>query len=344
MRAHIGALIEIKFVLQGEHMAIGVNRDPGMVTLLARMVRSHQVLAPVLDPFDRPLEPHCRQADEKVFRVELAADAEPAAGIAFLQYNTGRTAAEHARQAIAVAVRHLGRAIELQHIARAVVTRQGAARFQRHAAVPADFEVERDNGIGRGKRGIDLAIAFPQDQRFGREARREAARRRGGIQYRRELFGLDRDKIGGIFREIRVGREYRGHRLADIAQSISCQQRLPVRSQRLVCGVAKIDRRQIGDIGRGPHRHHARRRQRHRAVDAAQQRMRIRRAHHPHMELMRERDIADELSLSSDQRPILEPRHRAAENSPPGCLRPGAHAAPPRNSANAARTAAAMFW
>src|SRR5947208_14814939 len=105
----------------------------------------------------------------------------------------------------------------------------------------------------------------------------------------------------------------------------------------------KIARRQIAVVGRGPYRDHTRRRQRHRAVDAAQQRMRIRRAHHPHMELMRERDIADELSLSSDERPILEPRHRAAENSAPGCLRPGAHAAPPRTSANAARTAATMF-
>src|SRR5205085_2197050 len=89
----IGALVEIKLVLQREHMAVGIYCDPGMVALLARMVRGHQVLAPVLDPFDRPLEPHCRQADEKVLRVELAADAEPSAGIAFLQHNTGRAAA-----------------------------------------------------------------------------------------------------------------------------------------------------------------------------------------------------------------------------------------------------------
>jgi hypothetical protein len=61
------------------------------------------------------------------------------------------------------------------------------------------------------------------------------------------------------------------------------------------------------------------------------------------MELMRERDIADELSLSSDQRPILDPRHRAAENPSGECVPFGAHADPSRISAIAARTAVTMF-
>ncbi len=223
MCAHIGALIEIKLILQCEHAAIGIHRDPGMVALLARMVGGHQVLTPVLDPFDRPREPHCREADEKILRVELAADAEPATGIAFLQHDPGRAASEHAHQAVTVAMRHLGRAVELQHIARGIVPRQGAARFQRHAAVPADVEVERNNGMGRCKRGIDIAITFPHDERFGREARGKAARRSRGGQYRRQLFGLDRHEIGGIFRQIRVGREHRRDRFADIAQPVSRQ-------------------------------------------------------------------------------------------------------------------------
>src|SRR5580704_17464959 len=42
------------------------------------------MLVPVLDPFDGPPQSHCRDADKKIFGVELAANPEPAAGIAFL--------------------------------------------------------------------------------------------------------------------------------------------------------------------------------------------------------------------------------------------------------------------
>src|SRR5947209_4752503 len=72
--------------------------------------------------------------------------------------------------------------------------------------------------------------------------------------------------------------------------------------------------------------------------------MRIGRAHHPHMELMRETDVANELSPSADQRPIFEPRQRAAENPARVCRRFGTHIDAPRNWAIAARTAATMFW
>jgi hypothetical protein len=54
------------------------------MVLLAGMVGGHQMLAPVLDPLDRPPQSERGDTNEKVFGVELAADAEPAAGIAFL--------------------------------------------------------------------------------------------------------------------------------------------------------------------------------------------------------------------------------------------------------------------
>jgi hypothetical protein len=48
--------------------------------------------------------------------MKLAADSEPASGIAFFQHHDRRAAAKHARQRIAVAVRHLGCAVQFQHI------------------------------------------------------------------------------------------------------------------------------------------------------------------------------------------------------------------------------------
>src|SRR6266481_3819386 len=105
------------------------------------------MLTPVLDPFDWPSQPHGRQTDEKILGIELAADAEPAAGIALLQYHRGGAAAEHARQGVAIAVRHLGRTVELQHVARVVVTSNRAAGLDRHRAVPADGQIECYDGV-----------------------------------------------------------------------------------------------------------------------------------------------------------------------------------------------------
>ena len=98
-----------------------VARRPrrGLVALLARMVGGHQMLAPVLDPFHRAPEAQRRDADQHVLGIELAAHAEAAADMAFVEMHRRRRAAEHARDRIAVAVRHLGRAMQFEHVARA---------------------------------------------------------------------------------------------------------------------------------------------------------------------------------------------------------------------------------
>src|ERR1700730_14812035 len=83
--------------------------------------------------------------------IELAADAEPAAGIALLQYHRGGTAAEHARQGVAIAMWHLGRTVELQHVARRVVTSKRSAGLDRHRAVPADCQVQPHDSVRRGE-------------------------------------------------------------------------------------------------------------------------------------------------------------------------------------------------
>jgi hypothetical protein len=48
---------------------------------LARVVGRHQVLAPVLDPFDGTADMTGCERDQKVLRVELAAHAEAAADV-----------------------------------------------------------------------------------------------------------------------------------------------------------------------------------------------------------------------------------------------------------------------
>ena len=51
--AHIGALVVEEFVVDAEQPPFAVDRRAHLVALLARMVGGGQILAAVLDPFDR---------------------------------------------------------------------------------------------------------------------------------------------------------------------------------------------------------------------------------------------------------------------------------------------------
>ena len=66
--------------------------------------------------------------------------------------------------------------------------------------MPADLEVERDDGVRGGEGTVDIAVALAQDGRLGRQAGRETARRRGRVEQRRQLFRFDRHEIGRILR------------------------------------------------------------------------------------------------------------------------------------------------
>ena len=119
--------------------------------LLARMIGGDQMLAPVLDPFHRAAEPHGGDADQHVLGIELAADAEAAADVRLVHMHRRRRRLEHAREQFAVAVRHLGGAVQFQDVARGVVAADRAARFQRHAGMAADGELELDDHAGAAR-------------------------------------------------------------------------------------------------------------------------------------------------------------------------------------------------
>ena len=127
--AHIGAVVVIDHVVDGEDFALVGAGRPDVVMLVARMVGGDQVLAAVLDPFHRALEPHRGDADQNVLGIELAADAEAAADMRLEALHRRRRAVEHARDQLLVPVRHLGGAVQLQHVARGVVAADRAAAF-----------------------------------------------------------------------------------------------------------------------------------------------------------------------------------------------------------------------
>ena len=214
---------------------------------------------------------------------------------------------------IAVAVRHLGGAVQFEDIARGVVAADGAARLQRHAAVAADGEIELDHGLGAREHGVDVAIALAHDGRLGVAAGRELAGLRIGGEQHRQFGDVDGDEVGGVLRDIGIDGEHCGDGLADIAHAIGREHRLAVRLQPLDAAFAEIDRRHVGDVGGGPHRDDPRQRPRLRGVDGDDPAMGDLRAGEPHVKLVRKRDVAGKAPAPRHQRRIFEPRHRLAD-------------------------------
>ena len=257
------------------------------VVLVARVVGGDQVLAAVLDPFHRAVETHRRDADQHVLGIKFAADAEAAADVGLEARHRRRRPAEHARDQFLVPVRHLGGAVQFQHVARSVVAAERAARLQRHAGVPARGQVQFNDRVRGREHRVDVAVALREEGGFGVAAGRELAGLGASIEQRRQFLDLDRDQFGGILGNVRVFREHRGDRLADITHLVRGQHRLAVRRELLDRPLAEIDRADVVDVFRGPHRDHARQRARFAGIDRNDAAVRVIGAHHPHVKLAR---------------------------------------------------------
>ncbi len=146
-------------------------------------------------------------------------------------------------------MRHLGGAMQLQDVARGIVAADGAAGFDRHAAVAADREIKRDHLVRARHHGVDIAVALTHDGGFGAVAFGKLAGLRVGRKDHRHVLNLDRNEIGGIFGDVGIGREHRGDQLADVAYALGREHRLAIWLKPLDAAFAEIDRRNIRDVG-----------------------------------------------------------------------------------------------
>jgi hypothetical protein len=119
--------------------------------------------------------------------------------------------------------------------------------------VPADRQIEGDDGMRPGEGRLDIAVTGAKHQRFRRPTGRETAESPAGVQYGLQHIRLDRNQLGSILGQIRIGREHGSDRLADIAQPLPREEWLAIGAQRLGGRVAKIDRRQVGYLRRRPY-------------------------------------------------------------------------------------------
>ena len=122
---------------------------------------------------------------------------------------------------------------------------------------------------------------------FGVAPGREFARLGFGGEQDRQFLDLQHDEIGRVFRHIGILGEDGDDRVPDIAHLVGGEHRLPVRLERGNPSLAKIDRRDVRDVGRRPDRDDPRQGTRGRRVDRGDPAMGVVRANDPHVELVR---------------------------------------------------------
>src|SRR5438105_1628508 len=81
VRPDIGADVAPDVATQAKDRAVAIERDLEVTLGFARMRDGHEMLAPVLDPFDRVAELARRERHQKIFRIELAACAKAATDV-----------------------------------------------------------------------------------------------------------------------------------------------------------------------------------------------------------------------------------------------------------------------
>ena len=161
-----------------------------------------------------------------------------------------------------------------------------------------------------------IAEGMGEQRRLGAEAGRELARFPVRPGNRRQRFVIDLDQLGRVLGEVGGPGEHGGHRFADIARAVPREHVLAVGLEGLDLAVgAEVDGRDVGDVGVGPNRVHPLHRQRGGGIDGPDLRVGVRRADDPHVDLAREIDIAGEAPAPGDQRRILDPRERPAEEA-----------------------------
>ena len=295
--------------------AIGIERGLDFPVLVALLGAGGEMLAPVLDPLDRPAEQQRGKRDGDLLGIGDELGPEPAADRRRHHADAPRLATQHAGDQIAPGMRRLGRAPEREQIVHRVVAGQRPPAFDRMAAAAMDREAgcedagSREGGLDiaefHGELGEQIVGSVPVDRR------RAGAERRAAVGDHRERLIRDIDQRGGVLgRVARPGDNHR-HRLADMDDLAGGEDRavaaLAVGGARQADDEARL--REMGaEIVERPDRADPRRRRRRALVDAGNRGMRQRAPHERRVQNSRQMDVVDEARLPPQQRRILDPR------------------------------------
>src|SRR5262245_62579833 len=76
MSPHVSSHVAVNGRAQREYRSILARRDFQPAAVFPGMIRRHQMLAAVFDPFHRLFQIDCGEGDQKILRITLAADGE----------------------------------------------------------------------------------------------------------------------------------------------------------------------------------------------------------------------------------------------------------------------------
>ena len=241
----IGAVIVQQRAAHTENLAVGVERDLGVPVLIALLRRRDEMLAAVLDPFDRLVERDRGDRDRGLFGIEDELRPKAAADIGRGDAHRGLIASENVREQPGADQRRLGRAPQRQP-AFDVGIGDRAAAFDRMraAAVLLNRSLEDMRGCGEGR--IDIAVRAGELGKqigagIGMRARRIRLERRMTIGNGGQRLIIDFDQRRSVLGKIRRVGDDDGDGLADIDGFVLGQDR-PI-ALLLVGAVRQRDRR-----------------------------------------------------------------------------------------------------
>ena len=211
-----------------EEPAICVDGDLHIPELVALHGRGGEMLAPVLDPFDREAKLHRSHRDDDFFLIENEFGAETATDRRCDDADAVFRQVQHLDQDALCPVRHLGCRPDGQHIVARVKLRRDAAAFDGVAETLVLVQGLAKNMRGTGKGGVGVAIGQrePGDQiivETGMCGRRTVIKR--GKVIRRYGHVRVIDEPGGVFGNIGGLGDDAGDGFADIADLTICKGR-----------------------------------------------------------------------------------------------------------------------
>ena len=286
------------------------------------------MLAPVLDPLDRALQPARQERNQQVFRVDVSLDAEAAADI---ERNTAyarfRELQDRGRLA-AHPVNDLGRRPDRHAIGPRIVDADDAAAFHRRGGIAVVMESALQFVRGARERGGDVALADGEGANevgleFVVDDRDAWAQRQFRVDHGRQGIEIEGDQLSRIFGGVAALRHDHRNSLADMPDFVVSQQGLlgidelvlyergPFSGERELR--VRHRRQELQQVRAAQHAGDTRRRGGARQVHAADARVRDRASDEDRVQHMRQVEIGDELSAAGQQAAILAARHGAAD-------------------------------
>jgi len=152
----IGADIDMHGAAHRGHGAVALAGDLNLGIHLPRVADGGEMLAPVLDPFDRMTEFACGEGDQEILRIEFAARAKAAADVKLDIVDGGLRQAHHSGHGAAIEERQFRRATDGEAIVARMPFREQAACLHRQRGMTLHGEAFAAGigGHGEGGRGI----------------------------------------------------------------------------------------------------------------------------------------------------------------------------------------------